>query len=70
MPQDKVTQEKVKEVGDVKAETETYEEPSMKILARTMSNEKNKKKKIKESVCKRKTLKRRLVISSDSKLNV
>lgn len=45
-PQDKDTQEKVNKMVNVEEETETDEEPVMKRLARTMSDEKKKKKEI------------------------
>ncbi|XP_050895217.1 uncharacterized protein LOC127101818 [Lathyrus oleraceus] len=69
-PQDNITQEKAKEMMDVEKETKKDEELAMKRLARTLSNEENKKKKTKASASKRKSLKRDLVVSSDSKSNV
>lgn len=52
-PQKKVNKEKVKKVVDVEVETKTDEEHTMRRLVRTLSDEKNKKKKIKEGASKK-----------------
>lgn len=45
-PQDKDTQDKVNEVVDVEEYTKIDEEPAMKRMARTFSDEEKKKKEI------------------------